>query len=86
MGGVAHWPERSVERTIEKGLGSIPSTALIFFFFFFFFFNRLRFFVFYGKTLYYSFHFYEFRGKYTFFSFTYFLFILSFGYNEISIA
>ena len=35
MGGVAHWPERSVERTIEKGLGSIPSTALIFFFFFF---------------------------------------------------
>ena len=81
MGGVAHWPERSVERTIEKGLGSIPSTALIFFFFY-----RLRFFVFYGKTLYYSFHFYEFRGKYTFFSFTYFLFILSFGYNEISIA
>ena len=80
MGGVAHWPERSVERTIEKGLGSIPSTTL------FFFSYRLRFFVFYGKTLYYSFHFYEFRGKYTFFSFTYFLFILSFGYNEISIA
>ena len=53
MGGVAHWPERSVERTIEKGLGSIPSITRIFFFFF----TDLDSLFFYGKTLYYSFHF-----------------------------
>ena len=84
MGGVAHWPERSVERTIEKGLGSIPSSTRIFFFLFFFTdLDSLFFMVKHYTTAFIS---KSLEANILFFSFTYYLFILSFGYNEISIA